>query len=151
VHEICYNTALQQYPSHLRHVATLPWEIKKSTFLQMRNLFEARCSITMLKFVTHLTTIRHYEVGERTADRIFNPVAVVSPPVPSRPVSYMTNVRVDVIRPQLFRAHSARRPTAADIRRSPVSHVSLCSYRRPRRRHIRAYVLHADSRPVTDM
>jgi len=23
------------YPPHLRHVATLPWEIKKSNFLQM--------------------------------------------------------------------------------------------------------------------
>jgi len=24
-----------RYPSHLRHVATLPWEIKNSDFLQM--------------------------------------------------------------------------------------------------------------------
>jgi len=79
-HEICYNTALRQYPSHLRHVATLPCEIKKSNFLQTRNFFEAQCSITMLKFVTCLTTILQYGVGRSDLQS----VAVVSPPVPSR-------------------------------------------------------------------
>ena len=31
--EICYKTT-RQYPPHLRHVATLPWEIKNSNFMQ---------------------------------------------------------------------------------------------------------------------
>jgi len=31
---------MRQYPSHLRHVATLPWEIKNSIFLQ---IFSRHC------------------------------------------------------------------------------------------------------------
>jgi len=27
--------SIHHYPSHLKHVATLPWEIKKSNFLQV--------------------------------------------------------------------------------------------------------------------
>jgi len=34
LYEVCYKT-LQHYPPHLRHVATLPWEIKNSDFLQI--------------------------------------------------------------------------------------------------------------------
>ena len=33
-HEICYKTT-EHHPPHLRHVATLPWDIKKSNFLQI--------------------------------------------------------------------------------------------------------------------
>ena len=33
-YEICYKT-IWQYPPYLRHVATLPWEIKHSNFLQI--------------------------------------------------------------------------------------------------------------------
>ena len=33
-YEICYKP-LQQYPSHLKHVTTLPWDIKNSNFLQL--------------------------------------------------------------------------------------------------------------------
>ena len=53
-HEICYK-AQQHYPSHLRHVATLPSEIRDSNFLQMS--FQHRiCSLCgfgtyMLDFV----------------------------------------------------------------------------------------------------
>ena len=32
--EICYKTT-QHYPPHLRHVATLPWDIKNSNFVQI--------------------------------------------------------------------------------------------------------------------
>ena len=35
-YEICYKT-IWHYPPHLRHVATLLWEIKNSNFLQMGN------------------------------------------------------------------------------------------------------------------
>ena len=31
---------IRQYLSHLRHVATLPWEIKNSNFLQMADVEE---------------------------------------------------------------------------------------------------------------
>ena len=43
-YEICYKN-VQQYPSHLRHVATLPWEIKKSNFLQMWKKTQTNCII----------------------------------------------------------------------------------------------------------
>ena len=33
-YEICYKS-VRHYPLHLRHVATLPWEIKNSNFLQI--------------------------------------------------------------------------------------------------------------------
>ena len=33
-YEICYKTT-QHYPSHLRHVAALTWDIKNSNFLQL--------------------------------------------------------------------------------------------------------------------
>ena len=31
------------YPPHLRHVATLPWEIKNSNFLQIFSRYERKC------------------------------------------------------------------------------------------------------------
>ena len=34
---------VRNYPSHLRHVATLPWEIKNSNFLQMRKTTQTDC------------------------------------------------------------------------------------------------------------
>ena len=36
--DICYKTT-QNYPSHLRHVATLPWDIKNSNFVQIFNRY----------------------------------------------------------------------------------------------------------------
>jgi len=32
-----------QYPTHLRHVATLPWEIKTSNFLQIFSRYGRKC------------------------------------------------------------------------------------------------------------
>ena len=34
---------IRQYPPHLRHVATLPWEIKNSNFLQIFSRYERNC------------------------------------------------------------------------------------------------------------
>jgi len=34
---------IQHYPPNLRHVATLPWEIKNSNFLQMWKKMQANC------------------------------------------------------------------------------------------------------------
>ena len=36
--EICYKCT-QHYPPHLRHVATLPWDVKNSIFLQIFNRY----------------------------------------------------------------------------------------------------------------
>jgi len=33
----------QHYPSHLRHVVTLPWEIKNSKFLQIFGRYGRKC------------------------------------------------------------------------------------------------------------
>jgi len=41
-YEICHTT-LRHYPPHLRHVATLPWEIKNSNFLQIFNRYGRKC------------------------------------------------------------------------------------------------------------
>ena len=42
---------IRHYPSHLRHVATLPWEIKKSNFLQMFSRYgkmQTNCILSLL-------------------------------------------------------------------------------------------------------
>ena len=35
---------IQYYPSHLRHVATLPWETKNSNFLQIFSTYRKNAS-----------------------------------------------------------------------------------------------------------
>ena len=40
--EICYKT-IRHYPSHLRHVASLPWEIKNSNFMQILSRYGRKC------------------------------------------------------------------------------------------------------------
>jgi len=42
---------IRQYPSHLRHVATLPWEIKNSNFLQMWKKMQTNCTLIASNFV----------------------------------------------------------------------------------------------------
>ena len=39
---------IQQYPSHLRHVATLPWEIKNSNVLQTWKKMKINCTLIAL-------------------------------------------------------------------------------------------------------
>jgi len=34
---------IRQYPPHLRHVATLPWEIKNSNFMQIFSRYRRKC------------------------------------------------------------------------------------------------------------
>jgi len=34
---------IRHYPPHLKHVATLPWEIKNSNFLQMFSRYGRKC------------------------------------------------------------------------------------------------------------
>ena len=41
-HEICYKTR-RHYPPHLRHVATLPWEIINANCLQIFSTYERKC------------------------------------------------------------------------------------------------------------
>jgi len=45
--------SMQQYPPHLRHVATLPWEIKKANFLQMWKKTQTNCTLIASYLVTH--------------------------------------------------------------------------------------------------
>jgi len=45
--------SMQQYPPHLRHVATLPWEIKKANFLQMWKKTQTNCTLFASYLVTH--------------------------------------------------------------------------------------------------
>ena len=45
-YEIYYKT-VRHYPPHLRHVATLPWEIKNSNFLQIFSIYGRRCKQTV--------------------------------------------------------------------------------------------------------
>jgi len=41
------------YPSHLRHVATLPWEITNANFLQIFSRYKSRCK--QMAFLSPLT------------------------------------------------------------------------------------------------
>ena len=50
--EICYKP-VQHYPPHLSHVATLPWEIKNSNFLQMWKKMQSNCILITSSFVIH--------------------------------------------------------------------------------------------------
>jgi len=34
---------IRHYPAHLRHVATLPWEIKNASFLQIFSTYGRKC------------------------------------------------------------------------------------------------------------
>ena len=46
-YEICYKTRTTN-PPHFRHVATLPWEIKNSNFLQMWKKIQTNCIFNCL-------------------------------------------------------------------------------------------------------
>ena len=35
---------IRHYPPHLRHVATLPWEIKNANFLQIFSTYGRKCN-----------------------------------------------------------------------------------------------------------
>ena len=48
--KIRYKT-IQNYPPHLRHVATLPWEIKNSNFLQMWKKMQKSAFLIASNFV----------------------------------------------------------------------------------------------------
>jgi len=41
-YESCYKS-IRQYPSHLKHVATLAWEIKNANFLQIFSSYGRKC------------------------------------------------------------------------------------------------------------
>ena len=40
---------IRHYPPHLRHVATLPWEIENLNFLQIFSRYERKCKQTAFK------------------------------------------------------------------------------------------------------
>ena len=62
-YEICYGTKpVQHYPLHFRHVATLPWEIKSSNFLQMWKKMQTNCIFNCL-----LTLFRPVPLGRGPA------------------------------------------------------------------------------------
>ena len=42
-----FATKPTQHPPHLRHVATLPWEIKNSDFLQILSKYGSKHSMTI--------------------------------------------------------------------------------------------------------
>jgi len=47
---------MQHYPLHLKHVATLPWEIKNSNFLQIFRRYgkmQTNCIFIASNFVAH--------------------------------------------------------------------------------------------------
>ena len=53
-YEICYKTHTA-LPPYLRHVATLPWEIKNSNFLQMFSRYGRNCK--QVAFLSPLTLL----------------------------------------------------------------------------------------------
>ena len=48
---------IRHYPPHLKHVATLPWEIKNSNFLKIFSKYRRKCKhiafLSPLNFVIH--------------------------------------------------------------------------------------------------
>jgi len=47
---------MRHYPPYLRHVATLPWEIQNSNFLQMWKKAQTDCILIASNFVIHPST-----------------------------------------------------------------------------------------------
>ena len=48
--------AMRHYPPHVKHVATLPWEIKNSNFLQIFSRYrkmQTNCIFITSNFVVH--------------------------------------------------------------------------------------------------
>jgi len=53
---------IRQYPSHLRHVAALPWEIKNSNFLKIWWKTQTNCIFTRLKLCYSSTNFDIFDV-----------------------------------------------------------------------------------------
>ena len=51
---------IQHYPPHLRHVSTLPWEIKKSVFLQIFTRYGRKCKQILIFSVFKTASISPY-------------------------------------------------------------------------------------------
>ena len=49
----CARKSMRQYPPHLRHAATLPWETKDSNFLRMLKKMQTYCILVASHFVIH--------------------------------------------------------------------------------------------------
>jgi len=45
--------SIRHYPPHLRHVATLPWEIQNARFLQMLKKTHTNCILVASNFLIH--------------------------------------------------------------------------------------------------
>ena len=50
----CATKLIQHYPPQLRHVATLPWEIKNSNFLQIFSRYGRKCKQIAFQEITHV-------------------------------------------------------------------------------------------------
>ena len=57
-YEMCYKR-VRQYPSHLRHVAAPPWEIKNSNFLQVFSRCVRKCK--QIAYLSLLTLLMIHE------------------------------------------------------------------------------------------
>ena len=60
---------IRHYPSHLRHLATLPWKIKNSNFLQIFSRYGRKCK--------HMA-VATFEATEAAASVVFMTVAIIS-------------------------------------------------------------------------
>ena len=49
----CATKPIWHYPRHLRHVATVPWEIKNSNYLHMCRKTQTNCILIAFNFVIH--------------------------------------------------------------------------------------------------
>jgi len=62
---------IQYYPSHLRHVATLPWKIKKLNFSRYSADMDKNANKLHFKFIAFNSSIRATAYTELCVSRIF--------------------------------------------------------------------------------
>ena len=72
-YEICY---IQYYPPHLRHVATLPWKIKKSNFSRYLADVDKNANKLHYKFTAFYSSMRVTVYTELCVGRIFKILSI---------------------------------------------------------------------------
>jgi len=53
---------IRQYPLHLRHVATLPWEIKNSNFLQIYRRYGRNANKLHFNCLKHCYSSTNFDI-----------------------------------------------------------------------------------------
>ena len=64
-------SSILQYPRHLRHIATVPWEIKNSNFLQIFSRYGRKCKQILIFSVFKITSLSPYRLQIKFSMSLF--------------------------------------------------------------------------------